>query len=59
LSSATGKTVVPPWRRSEKVPPEVRVAHQAKWNSMAAAAAAVAALVQGIQILYHSPFFHL
>ena len=29
-----------PWRRSEEVPPEVRVAHQAKWNAMAAAAVA-------------------
>ena len=37
-----------PWRRSEEVPPEVRVAHQAKWTAMAAAA--VAALLQGIQI---------
>jgi hypothetical protein len=46
-----------PWRRSEEVPPEVRVAHQAKWTAMAAAA--VAALLQGIQILYHSPLFHL
>jgi hypothetical protein len=57
--SATGQTVVPPWRRSEKVPLELRSAHQAKWNSAAAAAAAVAALLQGIQILYHSPLIHL
>jgi hypothetical protein len=61
LSSATGQTVTPPWlpwRRSEKVPPELIAAHQAKWNAMAAAAAAVAALLQGIQILYHLPLFH-
>jgi hypothetical protein len=60
--SATGQTVVPPWlpwRRSEKVPSEVLSAHQAKWNARAAAAAAVAALLQGIQILYHSPLVHL
>jgi hypothetical protein len=53
--SATGQTVVPPWRRSEKVPPEVLSAHQAKWNARAAAAAAVGALLQGAQILYHMP----
>ena len=59
LCSAIGQTVVPPWRRSETVPPDLRSAHQAKWNALAAAAAAVAALLQGIQILYHSPLFHL
>jgi hypothetical protein len=60
--SATGQTVVPPlllWRRSEKVPAEVLPAHQAKWNARAAAAAAVAALLKGIQILYHSPLVHV
>jgi hypothetical protein len=56
--SATGQTVVPPWRRSETVPLEVRSAHQTTWNARAAAAAAVAALLQGIQILYHMPLLH-
>jgi hypothetical protein len=62
LSSATGQTVTPPWRpwrRSEKVPPELIAAHQAKWNAAAAAAAAVAAALQGMQILYHSPLLHV
>jgi hypothetical protein len=56
--SATGQTVVPPWlpwRHSEKVPLEALSAHQVKWNARAAAAAAVAALLQGIQLLYHMP----
>ena len=57
--SATGQTVVLPWRHSEKVPPEALTAHQAKWNARAAAAAAVAALLQGIQLLYHSPLVHV
>jgi hypothetical protein len=35
--SATGQTVVLPWRHSEKVPPEGLSAHQAKWNARAAA----------------------
>jgi hypothetical protein len=53
--SATGQTVVPPWRHSEKVPSDVHFAHQTKWNARAAAAAAIAALLQGVQILCHSP----
>jgi hypothetical protein len=56
--SATGQTVVPPWRpwrHSERVSPEALSAHQAKWNARAAAAAAVAALLQGIQLIYHMP----
>jgi hypothetical protein len=56
--SATGQTVASPWRRSEKVPPEALAAHQAKWNARAAAAAAVTALLQGIQILYHMLLLH-
>jgi hypothetical protein len=59
--SATGQTVVPPWlpwRRSEKVLAEAFSTHQAKWNARAAAAAAIAALLQGIQIVYHSPLIH-
>jgi hypothetical protein len=62
MASANGSTVTPPWRpwrRSEKVPPELVSAHQAKWNSMAAAATGVMAVLQGIQILYHMPLFHL
>jgi len=55
LASAIGKTVEPPWRKSQDVPPELRAAHQAKWNTRAAAAASIAALLQGIQILYHHP----
>jgi hypothetical protein len=62
MASATGQTVTPPWRpwrRSEKVPPELLSAHQAKWNAMAAAATGVMAALQGIQILYHMPLFHI
>jgi hypothetical protein len=54
MASANGSTVAP-WRRVEKVSPELLSAHQAKWNSMAAAATGVMAVLQGIQILYHMP----
>jgi len=59
LASAAGSTVTPPWRTSVKVPPEAFAAHQATWNARAAAAASVAALVQGVQILYHFPILQL
>jgi hypothetical protein len=59
LSSATGNTVTLPWRTSVKVPPEKLAAHQAKWNGLAAASASIAALFQGVQILYNFPFLQL
>jgi hypothetical protein len=58
MASANGSTVAP-WRRIDKVAPELLSAHQAKWNSMAAAATGVMAVLQGTQILYHMPLFHL
>lgn len=57
MASAYGNTVTPPWRTSVKVPPEALPAHQAKWNGRAAPS--IAALFQGVQILYNSSFFHL
>jgi hypothetical protein len=58
MASAYGKTVTPPWRTSVTVPPEALPTHQAKWNGRAAACASIAALIQGVQILYNSPLFH-
>jgi hypothetical protein len=58
MSSANGDTIR--WRGpSQKVPPEEFAAHQAKWNSRAAVATGLTAAMQGIQILYHNPLFHL
>jgi hypothetical protein len=54
MASANGSTVAP-WRRVEKVAPDLLSVHQAKWNSMVAAATGVTAILQGIQILYHMP----
>jgi hypothetical protein len=59
MASAYGHTVVPPWRNSVKVSAEHLPAHQAKWNGRAAASASIAALFQGVQILYNWPLFHL
>jgi hypothetical protein len=59
MSSANGSTVRWPWHTSEKVPLEEFAAHQAKWNSRAAVATGLTAALQGIQILYHSPLFHM
>jgi hypothetical protein len=56
LSSAVGKTVTPPWRTPQNVPPQLLTAHQAKWNAWAAASASIAALLQGLQILYNLGF---
>jgi hypothetical protein len=54
MASANGSTVAP-WRRIEKVAPELLSVHQAKWNAMAAAATGVTALLQRAQILSHMP----
>jgi hypothetical protein len=59
MASAYGSTVDPPWRTSVKVPPEALPAHQAKWNGRAAASASIAALFQGVQILYNFPLLQL
>jgi hypothetical protein len=59
MSSAYGNTVTPPWRTSVKVPPEALAAHQAKWNGLAAASASIAALFQGVLILYNFPLLQL
>ena len=59
MASAYGSTVDPPWRTSVKVSPEALPAHQAKWNGRAAVSASIAALFQGVQMLYNSPLFHL
>jgi hypothetical protein len=55
LASALGKTVTWPWQTPVPMPPEERATHQARWNANAAASAAIAALIQGFQILYNLP----
>jgi hypothetical protein len=59
MASAYGSTVTPPWRTSVKVSPEALPAHQAKWNGRAAASASIAALFQGVQILYNFQILQL
>jgi len=60
FSSAIGRTVTPPWRDSQPVPPADLPAHQAKWNAWAAFCAAIAALAQAVLFLsdHYSSLFH-
>lgn len=52
LASARGVVSALPWRPAQYVSESERAGHQAKWNGRAALCAAVAAIFQGILVVY-------